>query len=827
MFTTKVCIQRKQEKNTLTLAIGVALAVLSGGPVFPIANAAESASGNVRVASEARNFDIPAGPLSQVLSQFAGAAGVALSFDARQLGEVESSGLTGAFTIEQGFAALLAGTGQRAIRQPNGDYVLQQMQVNTLPPVQVTSTLLGAITEGSGSYTTGSTSSATGLPLSLRETPQSVTVVTRDRMTDQNLTSISQIMEQIVGIEANTTSALGSDGVNYTARGFSVENYLIDGVPRPTVIYAFGEETSDMVAYDRIEVIRGSAGLMSGMGYPSASVNLIRKRPTAENRGSISAQAGTWDLSRIEADISGVLTSDENIRGRLAVAYQENDSFVDREHHDRYAGYGILEADLTDATTLSAGFEYQDFQNSGASRGGVPLFYSDGSYARLSRSTNSGTEWSEFNRESTNLFATLEHRLTDNWQLKFHAEHKEGLYDEVQGYIYARNLDRDTGAGGTMYISRWASDLELSALNASLVGVFGLLGRQHDVSINAFHAEYKEDGNDYPGWWSSLPAQPVPNAFEFFNTGNWPQPDLSATGSTFGKDVETTALSSSVRLHLLDPIHVIVGLRLSDWQQDNSSRSAGGFKSTTRITQESGIVTPYFGVVADINETWSAYASYTNIFEPQSKQDIGGSALDPLEGNNYELGVKAEFLDGKLNASLAVFQMQQENYAVALGAGIYAPDGSAAYRAEDGVEAKGYELELSGELSPGWQVVGGFANARADDNDGNQINQHIPENTFKLFTTCELNQLINGLKIGGNLRWQDKATSVGVGPNGEDFVEDSLFLLDLLASYEVNEHLTVNANVNNVFDKTYYSGMQYIGRYGDPRQVIVSAKWRF
>src|SRR5690606_11902589 len=257
---------------------------------------------------------------------------------------------------------------------------------------------------------------------SLRETPQCVTVVTHDHMTDQNLTSISQIMEQIVGIEANTTSALGSDGVNYTARGFSVENYLIDGVPRPTVIYAFGEETSDMVAYDRIEVIRGSAGLMSGMGYPSASVNLIRKRPTAENRGSISAQAGTWDLSRIEADISGVLTSDENIRGRLAVAYQENDSFVDREHHDRYAGYGILEADLTDATTLSAGFEYQDFQNSGASRGGVPLFYSDGSYARLSRSTNSGTEWSEFNRESTNLFATLEHRLTDNWQLKFHAE---------------------------------------------------------------------------------------------------------------------------------------------------------------------------------------------------------------------------------------------------------------------------------------------------------------------------------------------------------------------------------------------------------------------
>lgn len=806
-------------------ALALAMALTLPAVVVPV----EAAPVQPSTSKQANTLPlaIAAGALEAALVQFSTQTGITVSFTPDVVQGRKTGGLNGNFSVGEGLNRLLAGSGLRAQALPNGTYSVMEAEANMLPPVQISSTVLTAVTEGSGSYTTGSTSSATGLALSPRETPQSITVVTRDRMTDQNLTSISDVMQQIVGIQGNTTSALGSDGVSYVARGFDVENYLVDGVPRPTVIYAFSEETSDMVAYDRIEVIRGSSGLMSGMGYPSASINLIRKRPTAEASGSVNAQVGSWDLLRLETDLSGSLNQQQNIRGRVALSYQENDYFIDREQHDRVAGYGIVEADLGDSTTLSAGIEYQDFQNTGASRGGVPLFYTDGSRTSLSRSTNSGTEWSEFNRESTNLFATLQHQLTENWQLSLHAEHKQGLYDETLGYVYARHLDRNTGEGGIMYISRWAGDLELSALNASLTGTFELFGRQHDLTVNAFRAEYDEDGDDYPGWWTGLPAQPVPDALTFFNTGKWPKPDLSATGSTFGKDVDTSALSSALRLHLMDPLHVIVGMRISDWRQDTWTKTAAGVKTTTNVTDESGIVTPYFGVVGDLSDTLSAYASYTNIFEPQSKQTLSGDTLDPLEGNNYEVGLKAEFMNGKLNASVAVFQMQQENYAIALGEGIYAPDGSIAYSAEDGLEATGYELEVSGELAPGWQVIGGFANARLDDADGKQINRHINENSFKLFSTYELNSLVQGLKVGGNLHWQDQGVAEDVGPNGEDFKQGSLFLVDLLARFKVNEHLTVSANINNVFDKEYYSGMWYIGRYGEPRNVRISARWTF
>ncbi|MGI3131366.1 TonB-dependent siderophore receptor [Halopseudomonas pachastrellae] len=775
----------------------------------------------------ARHYEVAAGSLENALNQFGRQAGILLSYDPALVRDHQAGQLRGEYGVLEGLQQLLRGTGLQAIPQADGSYSLAPLQtaegVTALPAMLVSTQGASATTEGSDSYTTESMASSTGLELAIRDTPQSVTVVTRERMEDQNLTSISKVMEQIVGIEANSTSSLGSDGVTYMARGFSVENYLVDGVPRPPGIYGFTEETADMIAYDRIEVVRGASGLMSGMGSPSASVNLIRKRATDTPQAHINLQAGSWDLYRGEVDVSGPLIDSGRLRGRLATAWQESDSFIDREHSEQQAAYGILEADLTESTTLSAGFEYQDFTNEGASRGGIPLFYTDGSHTHLSRSTNSGTDWSDFSRDSLNIFATLDQQLNDRWKLQLHAEHKTGGYDESLGYVYARALDRQTGAGGNLYMTRWAADLALTAFNASLQGSFDWLGQEHQLSFSAFHADYTEKGDNYHGWYTAALADSI----AFYQNGNWPKPDLGAIGGTFGTDVKTTAFTAAARLNPTDRLHLLVGARVSDWQQDDWTKTAAGAKTTTPITNENGVVTPYAGLVFDLTEQWSTYASYTAIFEPQNEQDISGKTLDPLEGNNYELGLKGELMDGRLNATLSVFQLQQENLAVSLGPGFVTPNGAQAYRAEAGAESEGFELELAGELAEGWQVAGGFARTTTENSTGDHINRYIPDNTFKLFTTYEWDQLLHGLTVGGNLRWQDEAVAEDAGPNGEDFVQDSLFLVDLLAKYRVNEQLSVALNLKNAFDKTYYSGMQYIGRYGEPRNLVASARWQF
>lgn len=263
----------------------------------------------------------------------------------------------------------------------------------------------------------------TGLHLSSRETPQSVTAIDSLRMQEQGLYEISDVMDQVVGIQSNRTSALGTDGTAYTARGVAVKNYLVDGVARPTNLYGFTEDTADLVAYERVEVIRGSAGMITGTGNPAAAINMIRKRPGTDLRASVSARVGSWDMYRIEGDVGGALTSDGRVRARVAGAWQDNDTFIDREHIKRKALYGVIEADLTPNTLLTAGVEYQNFRSTGASRGGVPLYFTDGSETHFARSTNGGANWSDFSRKSTNIFASIAHDFDPKWHLQIDAEH--------------------------------------------------------------------------------------------------------------------------------------------------------------------------------------------------------------------------------------------------------------------------------------------------------------------------------------------------------------------------------------------------------------------
>lgn len=667
----------------------------------------------------------------------------------------------------------------------------------------------------------------TGLDLSSRETPQSVTVLDSERLQEQGIFDISEAMEQIVGIQANRSSALGTDGTNYVARGFAIENYLVDGVARPSNLYGFTEDTADLVAYERLEVIRGSSGLLTGTGQPSAAINMIRKRPGTELSGTAAATLGSWDLHRVEGDLGGPLTASGKLRARGAGAWQENDTFIDREHAERQALYGVIEADLAASTKLTAGVEYQNFTNKGASRGGVPLFYTDGTETRFARSTNTGAKWSDFNRKSVNLFASLAHEFGPDWRLQIDGEHKSGSYDETIGYFFGQSIDRQTGEGGEFYATRWASDLKLDAVYANLQGGFEALGQKQHIALTASHARFKDKGANYPGWWDGADYMRPINAFDIFADGDVPKPDLEAVGGFTGNRVETTAVAGVARLKPIEPLSLIAGGRVTWWKQDTYAEDAAGSGVWTPTMREKGAFTPYGGIVLDFSKTISAYASYASVFDPQTKRTVDGDILPPLEGNTYELGLKADFLGGRLSASAAVFRMKQDNYGEADGPGIYAPDGSAAYHAISGLKSTGFELEVKGEVLPGWRVAGGFANATAKDRDGARQFVQIPRNSFKMFTTYRLPGKLDGLTLGGNLRWQSKSRAQDEGPNGAIYTQESLAIVDLIAIYTLSERFSLSAHLDNLFDKTYYSGLFVASsRYGTPRSVNFTLRGR-
>ncbi len=206
-----------------------------------------------------------------------------------------------------------------------------------------------ATTEGSGSYTTGSMSSATRLPLSIRETPQSVSVITRQRIEDQGMNDLNDVVKYAPGV---TLRKFGSDRQQFLARGFAIDNLMYDGLP--TIVSTFTLDTisgADLALYDRVEVVRGATGLMTGAGSPSATLNLIRKRPTTTPQVSVTTSAGSWDRYRTEVDASNRLNDSGTLRGRVVAAYETGNSFVDERAKERQTFYGVLEADLSESTT--------------------------------------------------------------------------------------------------------------------------------------------------------------------------------------------------------------------------------------------------------------------------------------------------------------------------------------------------------------------------------------------------------------------------------------------------------------------------------------------
>lgn len=771
--------------------------------------------------AEPVGYSIPAGSLATAIDQFAAASGVIVSFSSEETAGLRSEGLQGNYELEQGFAHLLQGSGLRVQQSGDKRYMLARPvkeDLLELGATTVSSVQLGATTEGTGSYTTGSVNTATGLRLSARETPQSVSVVTRQQIEDQNLTDVAQVLEQTPGVVVNTTGPAGSDSNSIYVRGFEVGSIQVDGVNRPDT-FGFRDELSDMVTYDRVEVVRGATGLMSGTGDPGATVNLIRKKPTFETQRSLTLKAGSWDNYRSELDLSGKLSESGHVRGRFVASTTDGQSHVDRQSLEKQAAYGVLEWDITDSTMLTAGAEYQEMDSDGAGNHGFPMFKSDGSHFKPSRSFNSASDWSYHKRQTKTLFTTLNHELSSGWQLKLNAEHSRRSYDDAFATAASGTVNPD-GSGISTWTGRWAAEPRQTSFDLSASGPFELFSREHQLYLGASHykAYYRSYG--YPLWT----FQTIDNIYTW--DGSLSIPSAIHTRSTQGALDETqSGLVASVRWSLADDLSLITGARVIDWQRDEVSRDLSSGDADRTSQGESGVVTPYFGLVYDINENWSAYASYTTIFKPQSNKDVSGSYLDPEEGVNYELGLKSEFWDKRLTTAFSVFEVRQDNLAVADGSN-FAPDGNQAYRAESGTKTRGFEMEMAGEILPGWQASASYTYAEIKNSDDQRLLTEVPRDTLKLFTTYRL-QSMPDLKVGGGVRWQGAEYYKGAGPGKATFKQDAYSVVDFMAQYAVTPQTSVSLNLNNVFDERYYTAIGSRGWYGTPRSATATLVYAF
>lgn len=657
-------------------------------------------------------------------------------------------------------------------------------------------------------YAAPPSSAGTGLSLTPRQTPQSVSVLGREQLEDFGLDNLNDALESTNGI---VVERVETSRTYYTARGFDITNFQFDGlgVPLP---YGIQNGDIDTALFDRIEVLRGANGLMSGTGNPSATVNFVRKRPGDVFEAAAHATFGSWKRRRVDADLSGPLGSGV-VRGRVVGAYEDGDSYLDRHSLEKSVVYGVLEADLGEDTLLTAGISRQDNNADRPLWGALPLYYSDGTPTDYDTGTSTASDWSYWDTRDTRSFVELEHAFDNGWNLRAAINHQEKIEDAEIFYVYGVP-DRETGLGLFSYPS--AYDVTVRALHADVraSGALQLGGRSHELVVGA---SWADSNVREVSWYGNDIGTALPPLEDF--DGRYPKPafDLFSDGSDF--DFRRDTVYANVRWNLADTLRLTTGANHSKVRMDGIGYGAP--KST-----DASKTTPFVGTVWDFAPAYSLYAAYGGIFAQQTEQDASGTPLDPIEGRNLEAGIKGEWFDGRLNASASAFRVRQDNLARSIG---FDPGTGRSIHEGQDARSEGVELEVAGELGDTWSLAAGFTRLDVEDADGNDARTYVPRSMLRASAVARI-AAVPGLRVGGSLRWQDDIHREALLADGAaiEIRQDSYAVLGLMAGYRAGNGWEATLNLDNLTDEKYIASLYWEqGYYATPRSASLTIGYRF
>ena len=862
-----------------------------------------------------RTYSIPAQPLADALTAFGNQSGLDVNTSPELVAGKTSAAVSGDLSSGEALSRLLAGTGLTFKFISATGITLERIPQSadgavTLGPVRVQGEGSGRgggtvrqPADTRGTYTVPVTSSATKLDLAIKDTPQVVNVITRQRIEDQNLTQVADVIAQAPGISVMQSGVPGAGRIQYYSRGFPVTNVMLDGV----VTTGAGNRDFDLwsvldtAIYDRVEFVQGSTGLATGAGDPSGSVNFVRKRPTEELLAEAKVQYGSWERIRGEVDLSSPLNSAGTIRARVVGAYQQGGTWQDRVETKTGTAYGIVEADPTDNIMLTAGLLWTKIRvddavpfGMNAAGGGGNMQQNPFPIIGLGRSFNPATQWTYGEIEMLNPLAKAEWRFADDWRLNVSYMFSKVSQDRMYGGIGQRYYQPSSNNASYTF-GRVNVDGRIHNIDASLSGKFHLLGQEHDIVAG------------FSGYWGSMDnpiygaigtgGAPSELAISAWNNGNQPLPTMgspelipgSGIANPFNELMHAVGARTELkekqyagyfgaRLRPVDHVSLVLGGRFNRWERSgrmwvpdvmslltppNELKLVIQDQNTYSSTV-SGKFTPYAGIIFDVTNSITAYASFAAIERANIDwengtwyEDVDGNALPSIRGNTLEIGLKAGLFDDRLNVQLTGYRMKQKNLAEIVRVGC--PPGPSPLNISgigrfcatpgEGYISEGIDFSLSGQITSELNLSASYSylhqEFRATGNrscagvlrgDGmargaTGFSFACPEHIVKLFGTW---QATDALSLGGGATWKS-ATKHGAPRLGNpDFYraidQGSYAVVDLMARYRLSSRVTVSANIHNLFDKTYLTsvgGNVDGGFWGAPRNVMIAVGFKY
>ncbi|WP_417550229.1 TonB-dependent siderophore receptor [Methylophaga sp.] len=675
----------------------------------------------------------------------------------------------------------------------------------SLPTVTVRG-LADATTEGSGSYTSPVLTIGSKAAVPVMEIPNSVSVITRQRIEDQNLVRVEEALAQVTGVTVTPW-----DGATFQirSRGYFLEPSY-DGLP------AFGglnaTQQFDIAMFDRVEVLRGPAGLFQGSGQPGGTVNFVRKRAPSEAQGSMSLTHGSWSNNRAEFDAGAPLNKDGSLRGRFVATIQDREFYYDDANSRKKFLYGTLDYDLTSSTTFSLHFASQDDKTTPFS--GLPT-YTDGRLIDTSRSTNLMPSWAQSDTRNQTIGVEAAHSLNNGWLIKAVASHSTSDW-YLNDAFPTTGVDPDNNLIANYRSRGWDDESSRDAVDLYATGPFSLFGRQHEATIGSNYERYS--GETLYGANTNLSNIPLGSA-ELV-----PENNVKPYVSGSGYETRQNGIYSQLRLSVTEPLTLVLGGRLSNFTTRSRRVSPSIATPWDVRTRERDTFTPYAGVVYRINQQLALYTSYSDIFMPQSQMDVSGNTLEPREGKQIEFGIKADAYDGKLQLGASVFRTRDVNRAF----NDLANPGFSISAGE--VEVKGAELEISGSPTDNLDLMAGYAYLTSSYevdrlNEGSKFSLFEPKHSLKFYGTYRF----------AGTPWRASAGMIAnsaINGTGEKGVREGsgYAVFNAQLGYNISQNTSLTLALDNLTDRKYYErigGLNSYNIYGEPRTVSLNLRTGF
>ncbi|KTS74640.1 TonB-dependent receptor [Pseudomonas oryzihabitans] len=677
-----------------------------------------------------------------------------------------------------------------------------------------------APSEQTGGYTVDSATVGTKTPAALRDIPQSITSYTNDYIKDRNFNTLDDLAKSTAGLRVLTNDSGRS---SIYSRGYEYDEYNIDGLPAP-MTSIFGT-VPILSPFDRVEIMRGPSGLFNSTSELGGIVNMVRKRGTEDFQGHITGRYGSWDTNYQELDLAGPLTASKNVRGRFVASRADTNGEVDYNASTNESYYGDLDIDLSDSTQVSFGLIHQ--VKNITPNNGYPT-NAQGQLLDFSHSRFFGADWNYFDGQTTDGIFELTHRFDNGGygRIAARASHREADYL----YAFTGGAVQPNGNVNINGTTR-SFDQDAYSLDASYSQPFEVLGQVSEFVVGTDYKHYETDyqSGNYNGSPTGAPRLATVNV-------NTYRPDSIAKPARvyqtdFDSEDREFGLYSKVTFRPIERLALIGGARVSWYKGDAYTTTLASGAEAGESQEHNAFVTPYAGTVYDLDDYHSLYASYSKVYKPQSQLDAQGKALDPREGDQYEVGIKGSYFNGDMNARLSVFQLTDEHRAstpfTANGVAI------TGYSVDSGkTRVKGAEIEVSGKLTEQWEMLAGYTymDTQSLSGDGNTLFEAMPKHMASLWTKYTLaGGPLTGLSIGGGVTAMSDFSQTNQ-TSGVTISAPGYATVDAKLAYPVTKQLTATLDVNNLLDKDYWSRVGSVSTFnfqGPSRSVMVGARYDF